>query len=181
MAEVSGEDFIKISEIIKPMMLSGVADTPPKFVIVMGGVGSGKTTIRHNEFADGFVHFEFGEIYTAVKKVFGEDNTQLATLAAMTSTFVLGQCIESKKNIVIEIIGDDKEVVTPVIDAMNNLGYSTSLKFISCDPKEAYGRHLKAVDEDADYLSAYFTQEATLSFFYQVLDLGEMPKKGPSS
>ena len=34
---------------------------------------------------------------------------------------------------------------------------------------------LKAVEEDKDYLSAYFSQEATLSFFYQQLKFGEMP------
>ena len=40
---------------------------------------------------------------------------------------------------------------------------------------EAYKRHLNAVKEDPEYLSAHFTQEATLSFFYQQLELGEMP------
>jgi hypothetical protein len=40
---------------------------------------------------------------------------------------------------------------------------------------EAGQRHFKAVEEDSNYISAYFSQEPTLAVFYHVLELGEMP------
>jgi len=88
---------------------------------------------------------------------------------------ILQESIGAKKNIVIEIIGDNEKIIIPVIDKMKEIGYETSLEIIHCDPVEAYKRHLKAVEEDKDYISSYFTQEATLSFFYQQFQLGKMP------
>lgn len=93
----------------------------------------------------------------------------------MASDMILRESLENKKSIVIEIIGDNYDVITPVIDKMKENGYEVSVKGITCDPAEAYKRHLKAVKEDPEYLSAHFTQEATLSFFYQQFELDEMP------
>ena len=44
--ELNTEDFKKIGEISKPILEKGISENPPKFVMFMGGVGSGKTTIR---------------------------------------------------------------------------------------------------------------------------------------
>ena len=90
---------------------------------------------------------------------------------------ILKESLSVKKNIVIEIIGDNYDVIVPVIDKMKKNGYDVLVNGITCDPVEAYERHLKAVKEDPEYLSVYFTQEATLAFFYQQLELGKMPKK----
>ncbi len=173
--QFTGEEYIKIVEVAKPLWEKGISENPPKFVIFMGGVGSGKTTNRRRDYAIGYVHFEFGEILSAIKKEFGEDNPKLSNYAAMASDMILHESIENKKNIVIEIIGDNHAVVTPVIDKIKENGYEVSVKSITCDPEEAYKRHLNAVEEDPEYLSAYFTQEATLSYFYKQLELGEMP------
>ena len=173
--EFSGDEFLQISEIAQTILKKGAVGNPPKFVIFMGGVGSGKTTIRKQQFADDFVHFEFGEIYTAVKKAVGEDNPKLTSFANLACDLILRESIEAKKNIVTEIIGDNKDVIEKLAEGMKGLGYVVDLRFIHCDPADAYKRHLKAVEDDKDYLSVHFTQEATLSFFYQQLELGEMP------
>lgn len=168
------DEFLSISKIANLFLEKGISEQPPKFVVYMGGVGAGKTTIRRNQCANGYVHFEFGEIYNATKKVFGEECERLSSYASLASTLVLQECLKSKKNIVIEIIGENKDVIEPVFTAMKNIGYELSLQFISCDPSEAYARHVNAVKQDPDYLSAHFTQDATLSFFYDQLGLGRM-------
>lgn len=174
--QFSGEEFVQIGKIAKLLWERGTTENPPKFVVFMGGIGSGKTTMRRRQFASGYVHFDFGEFYTAIKKVMGEDNPKLTAFTALASEMILQESIEGKKNIVIEVIGEALCPITPVIDKMKEIGYAVSLNAITCDPAEAYERHMKAVDEDKDYISAYFTQEATLSFFYGRLDLGAIPK-----
>lgn len=174
----TGEEYIQIGNVAKPFWECGNSEQPPKFVIFMGGVGVGKTTIRRQEYSTGYVNFEFGEIYNAIKKEFGEDNPKLTSYASMASDMILRESLESKKNIVIEIIGDSYEVITPVIDKMKEIGYEIEIKAINCDLEEAYKRHLNAIKEDPEYLSAHFTQEANLSFFYHQLELGEMPETG---
>lgn len=173
--QFNGDEFMQIGEIAKPFWENGLSENPPKLVVFMGGVGSGKTTIRKQQFASGYVHFDFGEIYTSIKKNIGEDNPKLTSYTALASDMILRESIENKKNIVIEIIGEREDLITPVINKMKEIGYDVSINAITVDPVEAYKRHLKAVEEDKDYLSAHFTQEATLSSFYHQLGLGEMP------
>jgi len=168
-AEFSGDEFLQINKIAQTFLKNGATGNPPKFVIFMGGVGVGKTTIRKQQFANDFVHFEFGEIYTAVKKSVGDDNPKLASFTSLACELILCESVETKKNIITEIIGDNYDAITPVIDKMKEIGYEIAFNGITCDPVEAYRRHLKAVEEDKDYLSAHFTQEATLSYFYHLL------------
>jgi len=167
----SGEEFIQIGEIAQTFIKKGRSDNPPKFVIFMGGIGVGKTTIRKEQYADGYVHFEFGEVYTAIKKTTGEDNPRINEYIALACDLILRESIESKKNIVTEIIGSDADTVSPVIDKMREKGYDISVQVITADIAESRKRHLKMVEEDPDYLSAHFTEEATLSSFYNQLGL----------
>jgi hypothetical protein len=171
----TGEEFIRIGEIAKSFWQNCPSEHPPKFVIMMGGVGSGKTTVRRQRYSSGYVNFDYTEIMIAVEKAVGKDEPRLESYVSLANSIILQECIVDKKNIVIEITGDNKEILDPVLDGMKKLGYDISIEFIHCDPVEAYKRHLKAVEEDKDYVSAYFTQEATLSFFYQRLGLGPMP------
>jgi hypothetical protein len=174
--QFSGEEFLKIGEIAKHFWENAITESPPKFAIYMGGVGSGKTTLREKNCGNKYVHFEFGEIFNAVKKEFQEDDPKLTSYASLACDIILRESLEAKKNIAIELIGDNKDVIEKVTEGMKGLGYDADLRFVHCDPAEAYKRHLKKVEGDPDYLSAYFTQEATLSFLYRQLGLGVVPK-----
>lgn len=169
--EFTAEEFQKITEIVETFLKRGTSENSPQFVIFTGGVGVGKTTIRRQKYADGYVHFEFGEICIAVKKIVGEDDPKLNSYIALASDLILQESIRAKKNIVTEIIGDNAAMLTPVIDKMEEIGYKISIQMITADIVESRTRHLKAVEEDKDYISAYFTQEATLSAFYHQLGL----------
>jgi len=173
--QFTGDEFLKVSEIAESFLKRGVSENPPKFVIFMGGVGAGKTTIRKQQFGKGYVHFEFGEIYTAVKKAFGENDPKLTSYSALACDLILRESFEKKKNIVTEIIGENYDLITPMIDWLKDAGYEISVTAITCDIVEAYKRHLQAVQENPDYLSAAHTQEATMSAFYHQLGLGDMP------
>lgn len=174
--EVSGKDYLKIADVAKTILESGVSATPPQLVIFSGGVAAGKTTIRRQKYSQGYVNFDFGEIYIALKKAFSETDSKLLTqYASIASKMILEESLSKKKNIVIEIIGEIDGLIEPVIDAMTKIGYKANLTFIQCDPVEAYKRHLKAASEDPDYISAAFTQEMTVREFYDHFSLGEIP------
>ena len=175
-AKFTGEEFLEIGEVARLFWENGVSEKPPKLVIVMGGVGAGKTTIRRQQFSKGFVNFDIGDIYTAFKEAFGKEYARLPQYVMVATDMVFKESIEAKKNIVIEIIGDSYEAITPVIDKMKESGYDVSIQGITCDIAEAYERHHKAVKEDENYISAYFTQESTLRVFYNYFDLGEVPE-----
>lgn len=41
----------------------------PEFIIIMGGVCSGKTTLRKNKYANGYANIDAGEIFIELSKV----------------------------------------------------------------------------------------------------------------
>lgn len=174
-AQFSGEEFLKIGEVAQSFLERGVSDASPKFVIFMGGIGAGKTTLRRQQFAEGYVHFDFGEIYLAFKKAFGKDHPRLQEYVAVATDMILRESIDSKKNIVIEIVGDNYDAIKPVIEKMRGIGYEISVQGITCDIEEAYKRHLKAAAEDWDYFSAYYSQAGTLGGLFSYFELGEVP------
>ena len=171
----SAEEYMPILKLVEMFVEKGASETPPKFVVFTGGIASGKTTIRRQRYADGYVNFEFGDILAAAKKLFGEDHPKLTNFAAVACDMILRRSLEARKNIVIEIIGDNKALFDPVFNKMRDIGYKCEICHVTCDPVEGYKRHLKAVAEDKDYLSAHFTQEATLAYFHQQLGLDKTP------
>jgi len=173
--QYNGDELSLIYGVAESFLNKGVVGNPPKFVMVVGVVGSGKTTFRRQKFSEGYVNFESGEITAAVEKIFGENNPRLSQYENMIMQIILAASIREKKNIVIEIIGDSADIITPIINKMKEIGYYVSGNKINCNPEVAYQRHLKAVENDKDYLSAYFTQEMTLAAFYDELGLGAMP------
>lgn len=174
--QFTGDEYVKVGETAKPFWERGVSGNPPKLVIFMGGIGAGKTTLRREQFATGYVHFDYGEIAEVIKNTFGADDPKLASYISLACKVILEECILEKKNIVIEIIGDNYDTISPVIDSMKGIGYDVSINAITCDIAEAYQRHIKAVQDDPSYMSAHYTQEATLSFFFNYFDLGPMPQ-----
>jgi hypothetical protein len=170
----TGDEYLKIGAVAAPFWERGANGDPPTLAIVMGGIGAGKTTLRRQQFAEGFVHFDFGESYNAFEKAFGEEEPRLAEYAIMGSEMIVTESIDDK-TIVIEIIGDMAEFILPVIDSMKAVGYEVSVNGIECDIAEAYRRHVKAVEEDPDYNSAFHTQEPTLSFFFNDFNSGSVP------
>lgn len=165
--EYSDTEFLQIADIATAFLERGLSVDKPQLVIFLGSVGAGKTTMRRDQYAKDFVHFDFGDIQTAVKKVVGEHHPKLRDYVTLACELILEGSISMKKNIVIEIIGATAEPITAVIDAMTGIGYQIHLTNITLDPMEAYKRHLQAVKDDPDYLSAYFTENATLSYFYE--------------
>ena len=174
--QFSADEFRTISDVAISFLQNGVPENPPNFVIFMGGVGVGKTTIRREKYKDGYVHLDFGEIHLALEKTDGKSHQRLAEYALSASDIILRESINDKKNIVIEIIGDSYDLIVPVIEKMKDIGYKLDIVGLTGDIVECRQRHLKAVEEDPDYISAHFTQEPTLSVFYNQLELGNMPK-----
>ena len=174
--KLSGDEFIKIGEISRPFWERGTSGNPPKFVVLMGGIASGKTTTRREKYAVGYVNFDFGEIHLAFEKAIGRNNPKLAEYTTFASDMILRESIDSKKNIVIEIIGDNYNLIIPVIDKMKEIGYKPEIVGLISDIVESKKRYDKALEEDKDYISAFRTQVPTLSFFFSQLELGDMPE-----
>lgn len=133
-------------------------DSKPKCVIMTGGIGSGKTTVRKKYFTKNYVVIDAKEIYRELNKVSGKDFNQLKESINSIGQSIAKRAIDERRNISVEITGGSIEQTTAIIDALTKNNYDVKVNFVDCNPVEAYQRHLNAVEEDPLYISCYFTQ-----------------------
>jgi len=164
-AEYTHEEIVRIVEIAESFWKNGNVEKNPTFALYTGGVGSGKTTIRRRDCAAGFVNLDIGEIHAEMKRVFGKENPKLMAYSILAADLILRMSLKEKKEIATEIIGSDSDALLTLADKMKEIGYEISIRFVDCKPLEAYARHLKAVEEDEDYMSSYLTQESLRELF----------------
>ncbi len=185
--QFSEEEFLNISRVVKSFVDTGVSQETPQFIIVAGGVAAGKTTIRRQKYAQGFINFEFREVILALGIGDDIDNLKMekqkaADMAAFASSQILQEAFHTKKNIVIEVIGDLELYMMLVVDGMKKLGYDVQIEYVYADPVEAYKRHLTAVEDDPSYCSAYFTQQGDFECVLKALEMaGIRPQLGADS
>jgi len=169
------EEYGRLGKIAKSFTEKGVSPDVPEFVILTGGIASGKTTARRKFFAEGYVNLDYWDIYLAVEKEFGEGDSRLIGFVSLVGDMILYESIRARKNIVVEIVGSEESLFKSVMDAMKDIGYKLIMQIVICEPVQAYERHLNAVENDRDYRSAYYTERLTLSYFYKYFKLGDVP------
>lgn len=145
-------------------------DSKPKCIIITGGVGSGKTTIRKKSFTEDYVVIDANEIYRDLNKETGKDFDQLEGFIDSIGQSIAKRAVVERRNISVETIGDSFDKTTALIDALTKNNYEVKVNFVHCDPVEARRRHLKAVEEDPLYISCYFTQVMHMNWVLQALE-----------
>lgn len=142
-------------------------DSKPKCVIITGGVGSGKTTVRKQSFTKGYIVIDANEIYRDLNKETGKDFDQLRGFINSIGQSIAKKAVVEKRNISVEIIGDSSEKTTALINTLTKNNYEVKVNFVHCDPVEAYERHLRTVKEDPLYISCYFTQDMHINWILE--------------
>jgi hypothetical protein len=129
----------------------------PKFVLLMGGVAAGKTTIRKQKYSQGYVVLDAGEIFLNLSRGvyynFGDIFEEPLDLIGYGIAF---KAIQQRRNIVTEITGggpDGYDQSKAVLDAMLSVGYKVEVMYVHCDVEAAAQRN---VDRGDDNISAYY-------------------------
>jgi hypothetical protein len=182
----TADEFMAVNAIAERFLAVGKSAASPVFALILGGMGAGKTTLRRSKFGDSFVHVDFGDVYLAFEKdtsfaLEKKDPRRMAAYGVLACEIILRKSIMAKKNIVVELIGDDAFAVTFLMEMMKGAGYEVQVCPIYGDIAEAVARYKQAVKDDPDYISAYDSQQPTISIFYEVSrKLGLPPKREAS-
>lgn len=129
----------------------------PEFVLICGGVASGKTRFRRDKFPSGYVTIDAGEIFLLLS--LGEQYNFPSHLEAEMDYIgreAARRAIEGRQNIVTEMIGDSEESIVAVVEAVKAAGYSVNGEFLTCDLDVAMKRNMERGPEN---ISAYLTQQ----------------------
>lgn len=134
--------------------------SPPRAVIVMGGVGSGKTTLRRNKLAENYVQIDGSDIFAQIVDEDTADDLDLyLPIIDKIGQEITSRAVREKCDLAIEHTGDNADEMKSIIDKLESIGYIVDISMVNCDPAEAYQRHLAATHADYHYLSCYFTKD----------------------
>lgn len=131
-------------------------DGQPSLVLVMGGPASGKTTLRRQQYASGYVLVDAAEIFISLSRG-GYYDFPDAFLEPMDliGRLVASRAISERRNIVTEIIGSDFDETTELIEAMRSVGYKIEAVGVTCEVEEAMRRNLSRGE---DNISSYYAE-----------------------
>lgn len=131
-------------------------DGQPSLVLIMGGPASGKTTLRRQQYASGYVLVDAAEIFISLSRG-GYYDFPDAFLEPMDliGRLVANRAISERRNIVTEIIGSDFDETTELIEAMRSVGYKIEAVGVTCEVEEAMKRNLSRGD---DNISSYYAE-----------------------
>lgn len=128
----------------------------PRMVIFLGGIAAGKTTMRRQEFGSGYVVVDAGEVFLNLCK----DQSlpfpgHYEEAMNKVGGWIAFRAIEERRNIVVELIGADREITEEFFEVMNGAGYSLELRAITCDIDVAMRRN---ENRGEDNISCYFAE-----------------------
>ena len=137
----------------------------PRIVVLMGGTGSGKTTIRKERFSRGYVLVDAAEIFLSLSRgEFFPFPDAFEQPMDVIGGLVARRAISERRNIVTELIGAEIEAIKELIEAMRGIDYVVSAQFIDCDIEEAWRRNLARGD---DNISCYYAEPYQLRWLLE--------------
>lgn len=163
--KIPPDKYIAILKLIDDFCIRGKVQEPPEFLVISGGTGVGKTTIRRQKYSDGWVVVDPGDLYHAGKKTVGEDSVELPWIY-FSGIELVKRAIAERRNILIEVIGDKFEPLNNLLDKMKAIGYTVRVEFIFNDIAKSWENNLK---RGKDNTSSFYTQDETYAWFNSAL------------
>src|SRR3989344_40129 len=163
--KLDGDEYLRLAKIADSFVQKGKVEEKPNLIIIMGGIASGKSTVRKQSYDDGYALIDFGAIYLTLTENRKNQSEKDAVYCRIIGEMILTTAISQKRNVVIEIIGDEAEPLDTIIKGMERIGYKPSIMHIFAEIPQAYERHIKQVNDGRDDISSADTQEATMQTF----------------
>lgn len=151
----------KIHE-IDYQQVNKASTTQPIFVVVFGGIASGKTRFRRDKYADGFTHIDAGDIFISLcggryyefPAHFEDELNYFGRDLARTAVY-------DRNNIVCEANASGDAMVRELAAAMKTAGYTIKVDMLKCTLEEAERRN---VSRGIDNISSYYSQSYHLQW-----------------
>ncbi len=135
---------------------SALVNDTPEFVLICGGVCTGKTTIRKQQYSNGYVLIDAAEIFLNLSNgEYYDFGTTFEEPLEIIGMRIARQAIKERRNIVTEIIGAQQEKIYSIAEAMKSIGYKINLVYTECDLEVSLKRN---VERGNDNISAYYTE-----------------------
>lgn len=155
------EKYLLVKKAEDDFLNKSPVEEKPKFVVLGGPIGVGKTTIRREKYSEGYVMIDSEDAFQAVKK-FENDPEQTHLYLQVLGMELVARAIAERRNIIIEVLLDTVDPIQAIIEKMKGVGYDVQVVAIQNDVETSWQNNLK---RGKDNVSALYTQELTMSWF----------------
>ncbi len=144
------------SEVERYFDPSSVTKTQPEIALLLGGVCSGKTTLRREGYASGYVVLDAAEIFLSLSRGhYYPFPSVLDDPLRLIGDLIASRAIRERRNVVTEMIGSEFGAMRELIDAARGSGYRVNVVYVECAIEQAVRRNEERGD---DNISAYYTE-----------------------
>ena len=129
----------------------------------MGGIATGKTTVRKQYYSSGYVLIDAADIFLSLSHgKFLPFPGELETPMELIGRQVAHRAVEERRHVVTEIVGANEEQMHELMSALSSAGYKLQVSAITCDLEEAARRNA-ARDIEND-VSAYHAERFQIAW-----------------
>ncbi|MBM4118382.1 hypothetical protein FJ251_11730 [bacterium] len=128
----------------------------PTIVIIMGPICAGKTTLRRQKFASGYVLVDAAQLFIDLGGIDLDFPSTLLEPMEAVGAEVARRAVAGRMNIVTEIVGAKFEPVKELADAMQAAGYKADFEFAYADLPECLERER---GRTMDNVSSYYAEK----------------------
>ncbi len=155
------QKYIQVKAAQEIFLVAGTASDEPVFVVIAGPIGVGKTTIRHKDYAAGYVNIDAEDANKAIDAFIADPEEQAIYLSVLGEELV-ARAIHERRNIVIEVLMDNVEPIKSIIESMTAIGYKVDIKVIHNTVEKSWENNQ---NRPKGSMSALYTQDLTMSWF----------------
>jgi len=131
------------------------ASGQPVFVLIMGPICAGKTTLRRQKYASGHVLVDAAQIFIDLGGIdLAFPSTLLEPMQAVGAE-VARRAIAGRMHIVTEVVGSEFGPVATLIDALKGAGYKVEVVGLTADLEACMERNANRAQ---DNISAYYAE-----------------------
>ncbi|MBV6475213.1 MAG: hypothetical protein MOGDAGHF_00730 [Rhodocyclaceae bacterium] len=143
------------AEIARRLPPEARASGQPVFVLIMGPVCAGKTTLRRQKYAGGHVLVDAAQLFIDLGGIDLDFPSMLEMPMERIGAEVARRAVAERMNIVTEVVGSEFGPVAALIDAMKGAGYEVELAGVSADLEACLERNTSRAQ---DNISAYYAE-----------------------
>jgi dephospho-CoA kinase len=136
---------------------SSKSSLQPTAVILIGGIASGKTTLRKQKYSRGYVLIDAGDMFLNLSRgEFLPFPGPLESAMEVVGQAATKRALSERRHVVTEIIGADEQATDELTNSLADIGYKLEVMVLTCSPDEAAKRNANRNIEES--ISAHYSE-----------------------
>ena len=163
-AELTSDEVRLSAPLIMNYLKEGNKSNLPQLSIILGPVGAGKSNYIKNNYSEGYVWIDMARIFFDLQRLSGIRLNRRNEIINFIGVVTMDLALLEKRNIVVEMIGEDLEKIDRVIDLMKSHGYDVKITMVNSVDESCFPAPAQEVYSISENMSSYYTEDFHLDW-----------------